>query len=87
MQIIKKKSFRSTNTFVNQPDDMFRIIVDMDVKEYAQFAKLVEAQVTSTNSGRNSICPKCDIDTSHAEQTVLRSCSGCGLTYAVKQNP
>jgi transcription initiation factor IIE alpha subunit len=39
------------------------------------------------NTSSSSICPKCSTDTSFEEQTILRSCPGCGLTYAVKQHP
>jgi hypothetical protein len=42
----------------------------------------IEEKITSS-----SICPKCSTDTSFEEQTILRSCSGCGLTYAVKHHP
>ena len=55
-------------------------------KENAALKAVVE-KFTSTNSVRDAICPKCGIDTSTSEQTVLRSCGGCGLTYAVKRHP
>lgn len=44
------------------------------------------AELTSTNNAMDAICPKCGWDTSQAEQTVLRSCGGCGITYAVKRH-
>ena len=42
-------------------------------------------ELSSHNSVKDAICPKCGTVTSGEEQIVLRSCDSCGLTYAVKQ--
>ena len=46
MNIVKKDSFRSQGTRVNQSDDMYRVVVDMKKQEYRRFEDWAARQNT-----------------------------------------
>jgi superfamily II DNA/RNA helicase len=63
--------------------------VELDGIEYIELSKAEELLemykgLEKKINGMDAICPKCGINNSQEVQTILRSCGGCGLTYAVK---